>query len=343
MCLTAPGILVERDEFGAWVNSFDAYRSGRGGDRQDWLSFWSGKGIKVDRKSADAVFIRYPAISVVGGIQPDMLRLLRNEAARDGFIDRILFTYPDVSPAMWSDQAISPEAFSDVLNLFRRLRRLDGHVAVHLSPEAVRSWVAWYNENQRLTDAALPAIAGVYAKFPNQVARLALVLHGLSHADGPRRPLSPEVMDGAIELGEHFRVHAHRVQAHLGLAVPTPILRLEARIECALDREGGWTTRRRLHAVLGGHVPAADLTDALTSLKEQGKLECRTVETTTKPAEEWRVIHPPAGLELTRAIEQSEQLSYDVNGTEESSDSSYAREVSATDTGSDSGNQVELF
>ena len=177
--------MLERDEFGAWVNSFDAYRGGRGGDRQDWLSLWAGKGLKVDRKGADPLFIPHPAISVVGGIQPDMLRLLRNDAGQDGFIDRILFCSPDVSPAMWSDQTISPEAFTDVLNLFRHLRRKDGHVAVHLSPEARRAFAAWYDDNARLTMAALPGIAGVYAKLPNQVARLALVLHCLTHPMTP--------------------------------------------------------------------------------------------------------------------------------------------------------------
>ena len=94
ICQDSPGVLLERDEFGAWVNSFDAYRGGRGGDRQDWLSLWAGKGLKVDRKGADPLFIPHPAISVVGGIQPDMLGLLRNDAGQDGFIDRILFSLP---------------------------------------------------------------------------------------------------------------------------------------------------------------------------------------------------------------------------------------------------------
>jgi hypothetical protein len=111
ICQDSAGVLLERDEFGAWVNSFDAYRGGRGGDRQDWLSLWAGKGLKVDRKNADPLFIPHPAISVVGGIQPDMVRLLRNDAGQDGFIDRILFSEPDVTPAMWSNRSISPEAF----------------------------------------------------------------------------------------------------------------------------------------------------------------------------------------------------------------------------------------
>jgi hypothetical protein len=343
MCLHSPGVLVERDEFGAWVKSFDAYRGGRGGDRQDWLSLWSGKGLKVDRRGADPLYIPHPAISVVGGIQPDMLQLLRNDAGQDGFVDRILFTYPDVSPAMWSDHAISPEALSDVLNVFRHLRHEDGHSVVSLSSEAARAFVAWYDDNQRLTMAAVPGIAGVYAKLPNQVARLALVLHCLTYPDDPRRPLSVEVMDGAIELGEYFRAHAHRVQTHFGIVAPTPMVRLEGRIESALKREARWTSRRDLYALLGGHVPAADLTIALESLKDREVAECRTLETKTKPAEEWRLIQPLRGVEPPRANEQFEQLPGDGESTEDCSESSFARNGSATDIGSDSGVQVELF
>jgi hypothetical protein len=343
ICQDSAGVLVERDELGAWVNSFDAHRGGRGGDRQDWLSSWSGKGLKIDRKTSDPLFILHPAISVVGGIQPDMLGQLRNDAGRDGFIDRILFSYPDVSPALWSDDAISPEAFTDLLNLFRHLRRVDGHVAVHLTPDAARAFAAWHDDNARQTTIALPAIAGVYAKLPNQVARLALVIHCLTYAEDPRRPLSLETMNSAIELGEYFRAHAHRVQTRFGLVVPTPMVRLESRVEGVLKREAGWTSRRDLHALLGGHVPAADLTWALESLKERGVAECRTVETRTKPAEEWRLIQPFGGTESPRANEQYEQLSSDVHDAEESSKSSNARDDRTTGPGSGDGTQVELF
>jgi hypothetical protein len=343
ICQDSSGVLLERDEFGAWVNSFDAYRSGRGGDRQDWLSLWAGKTLKVDRKGADPLYIPHPAISVTGGIQPVMLGLLRNDAGHDGFIDRILFSYPDVPPGLWSDGEISPEAFTDVLNLFRHLRRLDGHVAVHLSPDAAQAFIDWHDDNARLTMKALSGIAGVYAKLPNQVARLALVLHCLTHPEDPRRPLSAETMDGAIDLGEYFRAHAHRVQAKFGLAAPTPIVRLEARIVSALEREGGGASRRRLHALLGGHVPAANLTAALESLKQQGIVTCHTLETVSKPAEVWSLIQTLRSADPMRANEQSEQSPWQVAALEDSSESSYARDGSATDPESNRGIQVELF
>jgi hypothetical protein len=77
--------------------------------------------------------------------------------------------------------------------------------------------------------------------------------------------------------------------------------------------------------------------------KERGIVECRTVESGTKPAEEWRLIPLVGPAEHTRANEQNEQLPREVDATEDSSDSSYARDGSMTDPGSDSGMQVELF
>jgi hypothetical protein len=150
-------------------------------------------------------------------------------------------------------------------------------------------------------------------------------------------------MDGAIELGEYFRAHAHRVQTRFGFAAPTPIVRLEARIVRALEREGGWASRRRLHALLGGHVSAAELRVALESLKQQGIVECHTIATASKPAEVWSLIRPLEGTELARANEQNEQSLWQGDAIGDSSESSYARYDCAVSRDPVSGKQVELF
>ncbi|MDP9411665.1 MAG: DUF3987 domain-containing protein, partial [Actinomycetota bacterium] len=80
----APGVVVVRDELSAWVRGFDAYRKGKGGDRQDFLSLWAGAGLKVDRKLGEPLYVPEPTVSVVGGIQPDLLPELAHEAGQDG-------------------------------------------------------------------------------------------------------------------------------------------------------------------------------------------------------------------------------------------------------------------
>jgi hypothetical protein len=85
MASTSPGFALYRDELVAWVAGFDAYRSGRGGNRQDMLSLWSGSDLKTDRKSADPIFADQPTVSVIGTLQPDRLGDLAREAGTDWF------------------------------------------------------------------------------------------------------------------------------------------------------------------------------------------------------------------------------------------------------------------
>jgi hypothetical protein len=63
----------------------DAYRSGRGGDRQHYLSMWSRATIKVDRKGNNGapILVSRPVLPVVGGIQPDLLPDLADAAQRE--------------------------------------------------------------------------------------------------------------------------------------------------------------------------------------------------------------------------------------------------------------------
>ena len=83
--------MVIRDELVGWVKSMDQYRSGRGADRQFFLSVWSRQPIKVDRKGAKPILVSNPCLAVVGGIQPDLLPELADAAQReDGFLDRLL-------------------------------------------------------------------------------------------------------------------------------------------------------------------------------------------------------------------------------------------------------------
>jgi hypothetical protein len=53
------GLLEIRDELAGWLNSFDQYRSGKGGDLPHWLSIYNATPLIVDRKSED-----------LGGLKP---------------------------------------------------------------------------------------------------------------------------------------------------------------------------------------------------------------------------------------------------------------------------------
>lgn len=280
MLVSSPGFALVRDELVGWVRSFDAYRGGRGGDRQNWLSMWSGASLKVDRKTADPIVVARPVVCVCGGVQPDMLADLADEAGRrDGFIERILWSYPDVEAPPWTEATVQPETTDGVRKVFRQLRANAGDEPIKLSTAAKGLWVPFYDQNAVLGEEATGLMAGVHAKLPNQAARLALILHCLKHPSRPEsQAIDAETMDGALDLAEYFVCHARRVVPHFGTPTLARSGGLATRVLGVLAKaEGEWRKRTRLHNELGRHVAAADLTKVLSDLEEKGLVEHREV------------------------------------------------------------------
>jgi hypothetical protein len=70
-------------------------------DRQFYLAAWAGEPVTVHRKNQEdgSVFVPHPFVSVVGGLPPDLLDRLRGDpGVSDGFLDRVLFSYPRPMP-----------------------------------------------------------------------------------------------------------------------------------------------------------------------------------------------------------------------------------------------------
>jgi hypothetical protein len=266
-----PGLVLIRDELLGWVKSHDAYRGGKGGDRQNWLQAWAGVPIEINRKTGPVLYIPEPAISVLGGVQPEMLSELAEEAGRrDGFLDRILWAYPAALPALWSEKVLESEITQRVKKVFATLRgNSQAANPIRLSPEAKTRWVEWHDENVKATQCVYGLAQGICAKLPNQLARLCLVLHCLTYPNAPwTEEVSEKTMADAIELVEYFRSHAHRVLPLIGSAAEQQAVALKARILRALNRDpGAWVNQSAIAAIPGGHVPATELLNALQVLE----------------------------------------------------------------------------
>lgn len=301
----SPGVAIIRDEILSWIRSMDQYRGGKGSDRQEFLSLWASQTIKADRKGAEPIYRPYPVAAVIGGVQPDFVADLHDEARRrDGFVERLLPIVLDEGAGRWTEATIDPTRFTGVLDVFERLDRLPPAdvsgdptkpvgIAVELAPEARALWADWYNENAALIDHAPALAGGFYRKLPAHVARLALILHALWSPDDPRPMLSLERMADAIELGEFFRAHIGRLLPLLGAAGDSRPAGLSARIHrilrnAASDDVEGWVSRS---AILDGlrNVRTDDLSTALSASLSAGTVETRTVPTPTKPVEQWRM------------------------------------------------------
>jgi hypothetical protein len=273
------GILLYQDELAGWARGMDQYRSGKGADRQFWLSLWNGAPVAVDRKSQRGpLFIHHPYCSVVGGLPPDVLGDLADERGRqDGFVHRVVFAYPDEIRITWTDAVMTETAKDGYDAVVDRLYSLspfdfDTPQPLSLTPQAHTLFVEFAGElYDQLADPDLPTcLRGPWLKMEGICARLALILQLSRWAAGEteRENIEPTSVIGAVALVKYFQSHARRVYASLS-CTPT-----DKRVEQAvtwIQAHGGTTSARELqmHKV-GGVKTATEAKALLHDLEDRG-------------------------------------------------------------------------
>jgi hypothetical protein len=229
------GVLLFRDELTAWVRSLDMYK-GRGTDRQFFLSAWSGEMVKVDRKSqhGQPLIIPHPFISVLGGIQPDLLDELEAEGGReDGFIHRVLFSYPAEQQVNgWIEAEISEEDELDWQAVLGRLLNLrpvkpegssERPRRLQFAPEGKEAFKGWCNRlAEEMNGADFPReLLGPCSKLRAYCARFALVIHLLrvecdeAGSNQDEGQVDAEDVARAIKLCDYFQAHFGAVHVRL--------------------------------------------------------------------------------------------------------------------------------
>jgi hypothetical protein len=225
------GIGVYADELASWFNNFNRYN--KGSEEQFWLSVWSGKPIRINRKTSDPIFIELPFISVAGTIQPAVLNALAANRTENGFLDRLLFVVlDDLKKEYWSEVELNPRIAENWNNIISKL--LDLSVLqdetntlqpeiLKFSPEAKTILFDW---QRKLTDESNnpenEAMSGIYAKMEMYAARLALCLEMMRFAcsESDKKNVGIEAVQGAIKLVEYFKKTAFKVHSIISNASP---------------------------------------------------------------------------------------------------------------------------
>lgn len=315
MLAGSKGLVLFRDELVGWVKSMDQYRSGKGADRQHYLSMWSRTSIKIDRKSSPVpIIVPRPCLAVVGGIQPDVLSDLQENAMRnDGFVDRLLFAYPDIGPSHWTNAGVDQAAQVAVERLFDALYDLkgvddgDGTMSprrARLDADALELWAGWYTINDQETrDERLPAsLKGTWSKLTSQLARLTLILH-IGYALESGQPVSSSIsrptLEAACDLLDYFREHARAVLGELRV----PRSQLEDRVLRGLRERGPSTTRTIQLDILHSAVKYDRVKSTLEALLEDGSVTVNEGATTSKggrPGRIWAAPDEEAGGNVSR-------------------------------------------
>ncbi len=190
------GVCVYVDELKGWLSSFNKYRNG-GGDKEAWLSMYSGEPIVVNRKTQDEVdTIPHPFASVIGTIQPGVLPKVFQSDIDNGFFPRLLYVLNpnDGDPVLWKeeedlpsgtaerwDKALAPVlSFADAFNM-----GIEEPVTYTFSTPARLSLVDWQNKKEIacVEDNSSHAIEFL-RKIETALIRFAMVIQVMRDADG---------------------------------------------------------------------------------------------------------------------------------------------------------------
>jgi hypothetical protein len=222
------GLLLIRDELSGWLSGFDRYN--KGGEVAKWLETHGGRGIIVDRKTSDTISVPRAAVSIAGGIQPEILRrALSPQYLENGLAARMLLACPPRRLRVWTENdlpgnvRLAMEAVFDRLYSLGFVAELQGDLipgALLLDPGAKALFIKFFNEHGREHDALGGGLAAAWSKLEGYAARLAMVLHLTRWAAGDETVGDPQVIDdvsmkAGIKLARWFGNEAKRLYGML--------------------------------------------------------------------------------------------------------------------------------
>ncbi len=193
------GSLVAVDELEEMLAGFNQYRRGKGNDRQKWLSIYDSGVIKVDRVSGKRLFLASTPLSILGTIQPEVLKQEMGDLNFvDGLWQRFLWVRLPLTKLPPPQETLSCDISQLLLGLYRRLEQLPP-VTYRISPDARKLWNRWHEwcEEYKLSEPH-PSIRSLYPKARERAARIALVLHVVEAVLTNRMPAP--VVEPVVEL-----------------------------------------------------------------------------------------------------------------------------------------------
>ena len=291
------GILVCRDELAGWLGGIAEYKGGRGSDLGHWLSCWSAAPFTVDRKTGPIKVIRVPraAVSLVGGIQPDILRrAIGREHMQDGLCARLLLAMPNVGDVVWTEETVNPQMESELETIFDRLSSLEPAAdengqsepyPLDLTPEARVTWIEYFNRHRGELRELDDDLAAAWTKLEAYTARLALIFQLCSWATDEAQgdSIDENSINAAIVLSDWFGGEAKRVY---GLLAESEECREQQELVQWIARSGGSITNRELAHRRARYRHPGAAAEALESLVKagHGKFEVIRIDGRGRPS-----------------------------------------------------------
>ena len=222
------GIGILKDELAGFFKDMNKYREG--GDKEHWLSSWSGKSINLNRKTAKSSFVDRAFLPILGGIQPSIMDTFYTDENKDnGFIDRMLFCYPEIEIEYYSESEMKQEHLDWYDNYIMRFYQStkkntqvdeEGDIIPFLtkfSPDAKKEFIRIQNE---ITDSQKSDDENEYMKsmLPKQkayLARFALIINTLDSIENTntfRLEITKDSILKAEVLSKYFVSMAKKIK-----------------------------------------------------------------------------------------------------------------------------------
>jgi hypothetical protein len=286
------GVLLSRDELAGWLGSFDQYKSHAGSDTANWLSMQRAGPITIDRKTSRRIIhVPRAAVSVTGGIQPDVLRrALSGLHIEDGLASRLLFAFPPRRLKQWTEATVSEAAEADLEGVFDRLLAIDFSdkgepICLDLDAEAKAAWIVFHDRHGAEQHDLTGPLAAAWSKLEGYAARLALLNYLSRRATGDAAtrdsgPIDLLSIRAGIAQSEWFGGEARRVYA---LFAETDEDRDRRRLVELIEARGGRITATDLMHASRAYQPVENAEAALEELVRAGNGSWKLNQTGGRP------------------------------------------------------------
>jgi hypothetical protein len=178
------GLLVDADWMMKFLLGTNIWQCGRGMDHFQWLRLYDGDALKIERGAAGFIFVRYPSVSIVGGLRPYGLREFWKKCVKRSSNLWSCFAWVEVPPMHDPDAEMVPWPHPrDLLTItYHRLLKFPA-MQHKLDEDGRRLWNEWTRDfDRRIFSEPLDLLRTMLIRTKERAARIALVLHWLDAA-----------------------------------------------------------------------------------------------------------------------------------------------------------------
>jgi hypothetical protein len=184
------GVLLVQDELSGFFGSMDKYSGYRGAakDRGFWLQSYNGGQYALNRITRGVGIIPNLSVSLLGGIQPDVIRQLSGETYDDGFLQRMLLIV--MRPASVGTATSRPDVSMGYTELIERLtKHSDGVLRLNCRAQDIRGELEVKHLGLvQAIETFNGKLAAHIGKYDGLFGRLCVTFHCIEHAHHSRIP-----------------------------------------------------------------------------------------------------------------------------------------------------------